>query len=494
MKLSARLNIGTIRFTRSISVYSHPPPAYRRARRRAMAKPDLVVILGTTGTGKSKLAIELASALSPTRTSEIINGDSMQVYKGLDILTNKITSNETNGIPHHLMSFLDLDQDYTVERFRDDASKKITEIDHKGSLPILVGGTGYYIQNLILPGRLTKDVQSPDALSELMTKKDIHATKSPDFNQSSILDDSEEILERCRQNGFDPNLLASLKSISLDHLRLVFLLPHLPPFSSPKEFPPDFPIELLPPKYQPPQATAEDLCIGLHEALQSIDPVMAGRWHWRDLRKVRRSLEVALCSGKLMSNLVAEQDQIDNRASESQEERIPYRTLVFWLYSETEQLLPRLDARVDKMIENGLMNEVRDLKIMRGRLTEGNQTRTDFSRGPFQAIGYREFESLLSTTDADSEPEPLQSKKLAEATELTKIATRQYAKSQVKWMKNKFLPQLNKFGSSSETLDPPNNAESHMMTYILDASRVDEWDQNVLIPAQNILSGTSLPP
>jgi tRNA dimethylallyltransferase len=90
-----------------------------------MTKSDLVVILGTTGTGKSRLAIELASALIPTKTSEIINGDSMQVYKGLDILTNKITSNETNGIPHHLMSFLDLDQDYTVERFRDDGSKKV---------------------------------------------------------------------------------------------------------------------------------------------------------------------------------------------------------------------------------------------------------------------------------------------------------------------------------------------------------------------------------
>ena len=90
-----------------------------------MAKPDLVVILGTTGTGKSKLAIELAGALNPTRTPEIINGDSMQVYKGLDILTNKITPHETNGIPHHLMSFLDLDQDYTVERFRDDATKKV---------------------------------------------------------------------------------------------------------------------------------------------------------------------------------------------------------------------------------------------------------------------------------------------------------------------------------------------------------------------------------
>jgi tRNA dimethylallyltransferase len=91
----------------------------------ATPRPDLVVILGTTGTGKSKLAIELASALSPNKTPEIINGDSMQVYKGLDLLTNKITTSETNSVPHHLMSFLDLDQDFTVERFRDDAIKKV---------------------------------------------------------------------------------------------------------------------------------------------------------------------------------------------------------------------------------------------------------------------------------------------------------------------------------------------------------------------------------
>lgn len=91
-----------------------------------MCKPNLVVILGTTGTGKSKLAIQLTSALSRSLPQpEIINGDSMQVYKALDILTNKITPAETNGIPHHLISFLDLEEDYTVERFRDDAAKKV---------------------------------------------------------------------------------------------------------------------------------------------------------------------------------------------------------------------------------------------------------------------------------------------------------------------------------------------------------------------------------
>ncbi|PLW18170.1 hypothetical protein PCANC_12683 [Puccinia coronata f. sp. avenae] len=471
MRRTVQSIVGAIR-----SMFSRNQPPHRDSH--ATPRPDLVVILGTTGTGKSKLAIELASALSPNKTPEIINGDSMQVYKGLDLLTNKITTSETNSVPHHLMSFLDLDQDFTVERFRDDAIKKIAEIHQKGSLPIVVGGTGYYIQNLILPGRLSKDISPHEGISERI-KKDIHATKSAHF--SSILDEPSQILKRCQQNGFDDNLISRLESIPHDSLRLLFLLPHLPPFSSPKEFPPGFPCELLPLKYRPPQASPEEFCIGLHETLQAIDPVMAGRWHWRDLRKVRRSLEVALCTGKLMSQLVAEQDQIDKQAKASCEERVPYRTLVFWLYSETERLVPRLDARVDKMIENGLMDEVRDLKLMREKMTEGNPTRTDFSRGPFQAIGYREFESLVSTTEAESTSTQVTSKEVAEATELMKIATRQYAKSQVKWMKNKLLPEMNsRFGST--------NTESPMMTYILDASKVEEWEPNVLNPAKTILS------
>jgi len=364
----------------------------------------------------------------------------------------------------------------------------IAEIHQNGSLPIVVGGTGYYIQNLILPGRLTKDIRPQHVISGGI-KKDIHATKSQDFDHSTIMEKPQEILHELKQKGFHPDLINRLESIPLDLLRLFLLLPHLPPFSSPKEFPPGFPHELLPLKYRPPQATAEDLCIALHQTLQSIDPVMAGRWHWRDLRKVRRSLEVALCTGKLMSNLVAEQDQIDHDAKQSHQERVPYRTLVFWLYSETERLGPRLDARVDDMIKNGLVNEVRDLKLMRARLSEGAYARTDFSRGAFQAIGYREFESLVSITDSDFKMEQIPPKKVVEATELMKIATRQYAKSQVKWMKNKFLPELNnRFGSSPQDLLPNNCNESQILTYILDASNVEEWESHVLTPAQHILS------
>lgn len=93
-------------------------------------RKNLIVIVGTTGTGKSQLAIQLSRYLSEesegtSSGAEIINGDSMQVYKGLDILTNKVTASEMSGIPHHLMSFLDIDQDYTVEKFREDAVEKV---------------------------------------------------------------------------------------------------------------------------------------------------------------------------------------------------------------------------------------------------------------------------------------------------------------------------------------------------------------------------------
>lgn len=458
-------------------------------------KPNLVVILGTTGTGKSKLAVDLSTSLNDLHRlqAEVINGDSMQVYKGLDILTNKVTPAEMNGVTHHLMSFLEIDEDYTVERFRQDAIEKIDQVHRSSSPPIVVGGTGYYIQNLILPGRLTQDILSIFPIPDQI-KKDIHATKSIDFNQSLNLNDSQLIIDQCLKNGFEPDLIDRLRLLPIELLRLVFLLPHLPPFSSPKAFPPDFPSDLLPAKFRPPQASAEDFCLALHDALKLIDPVMAGRWHWRDLRKVRRSLEVAICSGQLTSNLVAKQDEIDNQSdSDMLSERVPYRTLVFWLYADPDQLLPRLDARVDQMVKSGLIEEIRDLKRRRDRWTEGSRE-TDFSRGPYQAIGYREFESCTSTIEAEG-PDCKQARRIEEAIELMKISTRQYAKSQVKWMKNKFLPELNKFQPFD--LDHT-RGHSDMSLYILDASKAEDWKQNVFDPASKILSaflnGTRLPP
>uniref|UniRef100_A0A3B3VJ71 tRNA dimethylallyltransferase n=1 Tax=Poecilia latipinna TaxID=48699 RepID=A0A3B3VJ71_9TELE len=106
--------------------------------RRAMA-PSLVVILGATGTGKSKLAIEIGKRLQ----GEIISADSMQVYKGLDIITNKVTAEERAQCAHHMLDFVDpLVRTYTVVDFRNKALDR-------NKLPIVVGGTNYYIESLL---------------------------------------------------------------------------------------------------------------------------------------------------------------------------------------------------------------------------------------------------------------------------------------------------------------------------------------------------------
>ena len=105
----------------------------------------LIVIVGPTGVGKTKLSIELAKEYN----GEIINFDSTQVYKGLDIATAKVTEEEKEGIPHHLIDIKGLDEMYTVYDFQKDARKWIIEIQKKGKTPILVGGTGLYITSLL---------------------------------------------------------------------------------------------------------------------------------------------------------------------------------------------------------------------------------------------------------------------------------------------------------------------------------------------------------
>ncbi|XP_036372013.1 tRNA dimethylallyltransferase [Megalops cyprinoides] len=108
--------------------------------------PPLVVILGATGTGKSKLAIEIGKRLK----GEIISADSMQVYQGLDIITNKVTAEEQAQCPHHMISFMDpLVSTYTVVDFRNKALSLIKDIHHREKLPIIVGGTNYYIESLL---------------------------------------------------------------------------------------------------------------------------------------------------------------------------------------------------------------------------------------------------------------------------------------------------------------------------------------------------------
>ena len=103
---------------------------------------DIIVIVGPTGVGKTKLSIELAKRLN----GEIINADSTQVYKGLDIATCKVNEEEKEGIIHHLIDIKDIGEDYTVFDFQNDCRKCISNILSRGKTPIIVGGTGLYIK------------------------------------------------------------------------------------------------------------------------------------------------------------------------------------------------------------------------------------------------------------------------------------------------------------------------------------------------------------
>ncbi|MDQ3014617.1 MAG: tRNA (adenosine(37)-N6)-dimethylallyltransferase MiaA [bacterium] len=116
-----------------------------------MPLPKILVILGPTASGKSALAVELAQKYN----GEIISADSRQVYKGLDIGTGKITKGEMQGIPHHLLDVADPKKVFTVQDFKTKAEKAIAKILKKKKVPIICGGTGFYIQsivdNIILP-------------------------------------------------------------------------------------------------------------------------------------------------------------------------------------------------------------------------------------------------------------------------------------------------------------------------------------------------------
>ncbi|GFZ07305.1 tRNAisopentenyltransferase 2 [Actinidia rufa] len=122
------------------------------------SKPKVVVIMGATGSGKSRLAIDLASHFP----IEIINADSMQVYQGLDVLTNKVPLQDQKGVPHHLLGTSSPSVEFTAKDFRDSAIPLIDDILSRKRLPVIVGGTNYYIQALVSPLLLDDSVEDMD--------------------------------------------------------------------------------------------------------------------------------------------------------------------------------------------------------------------------------------------------------------------------------------------------------------------------------------------
>lgn len=236
----------------------------------------------------------------------------------------------------------------------------------------------------------------------------------------------------------------------------------LPATSTPDSFPPAFPIDLLPNALRTPETFTESL----YELLLALDPESAARWHWRDIRKVRRALEI-VWEGRTWADVRRAQEE----NASSGETGARFRTLVFWLFAEKPVLDERLDKRVDKMLDvgrdrrfrSGSCADLASLASQLGLLDEiqslwslanaaGPGALTDYSKGIYQTIGYKEFEPFLSArassaaSGANPDAAPLDSADplFANGLELMKVATRQYAKRQVKWITGKLLPEVRK--------------------------------------------------
>ena len=271
---------------------------------------ELVCIVGPTAVGKTKLGIELAKKFN----GEIISGDAMQIYRGLDIGTAKVTDEEMEGITHHLLDEKNPDERYSVAEFQKTVRAKIGEISERGKLPIIVGGTGLYVKAVLYDYEFSgKEMPNTEHYEEL-TNEEIHAK------------------------------------------------------------------------------------------LATIDPESAKELHLNNRRRVVRAL-----------NIFYETSQTKSEAIEKQEKKLMYDVDLIGLTTQRSILYERINARVDKMIADGLIEEVR-------MLYEVGIPRTAQS---IAAIGYKEvYDYLEGITDLDK------------AVELVKRNSRRLAKRQYTWFRN----------------------------------------------------------
>ena len=282
-------------------------------------KPVVLALVGPTGSGKTQTAIRLCRALN----AEIVSMDSMQVYRGMDIGTAKPTREELAAATHHMIDVVEPDQMFTVSMYREMACEAIDGILARGRTPLLVGGTGLYLQ----------------AISYEMSLGD---------------------------NGADRSLREALHRI----------------------------------------ADQKDGPQRLHDRLQKVDPATAQKLHPHDIRRVIRALEIYETSGRAKSEQAGEQRREG-----------PYHVLVYGLSLPREQMYARINARVDEMVKNGLVEEVK------GLLDRGIEPRPE--GGAMQALGYKEIVSALRGEMT-----------MERAVELIKQGSRRYAKRQWTWFRH----------------------------------------------------------
>ena len=279
-------------------------------------KRPLIILAGPTAVGKTAASIRLAKAIG----AEIISADSMQVYRHMDIGSAKIRQEEMEGVPHYLIDVLEPEEEFNVVRFQQMAKAAAEEIYVKGKIPLVAGGTGFYIQALLY---------------------DIDFT----------------------ENDGDTSYRRSLEK------------------------------------------TAEEKGGEyLHAMLREADPKAAEEIHPHNIKRMIRALEFHHQTG----------GKISEHNEAEREKSSPYDFAYFVLTDERSRLYERIDRRVDKMMEEGLLEEVRYLKE-RGVKRESTA---------MQGLGYKELYAYL-----DGECT------LEEAVRIIKRDTRHFAKRQLTWFK-----------------------------------------------------------
>lgn len=280
-----------------------------------MKKP-LIILTGPTAVGKSALSIQLAKTVG----GEIISADSMQVYRHMDIGSAKITEEEMEGVRHHLINVLEPTEEFNVVRFQAMAKEAMEKIYDAGHIPIVVGGTGFYIQALLY---------------------DIDFTKTEE--DSTFRKKMEDLADE-KGDGF------------------------------------------------------------LHEMLRKVDPASAKTIHENNRKRVIRALEFYHETGTPISS---------HNERERQKES-PYQYAYFVLTDDRARLYERIEARVDKMLKGGLVQEVSALKEMGCKKEMVSM----------QGLGYKEILSYLNGE-----------RTLEEAVYVLKRDTRHFAKRQLTWFK-----------------------------------------------------------
>ena len=279
-------------------------------------KKPMVILTGPTAVGKTKLSLELARRIH----GEIISADSMQVYEYMDIGSAKIMPEEMQGIPHHLIGVLKPWESFDVVEFQRLCKEALAGIYERGNIPIVTGGTGFYIQALL---------------------RDI------DFTENEEDTKYREQLEK----------LAAEKGAGY-----------------------------------------------LHDLLTKVDPKAADAIHENNIKRTIRALEFYHLTGQCIS---------DHNERELQRERA-YNACYFVLNDDREILYDRIEKRVDQMVGNGLLEEVKRLKDMG----------CDRSMVSMQGLGYKE---ILEFLDGETS--------LEQAINKIKLSTRHFAKRQLTWFR-----------------------------------------------------------